>query len=391
MSQAGRSPNTVPGILKWKIVLIAVSAGGLAILGFFVAVRDLEISAATGWLALTTVALLLLFGALWRKLPANRTAPDGPVLRALGYGSLLTIFRGILLAYLFGFMAIPELSGWLAWVPGILFGITVFADFFDGFLARRQGLLTGLGEWLDVNIDAAGILIGCLVGIHFGRLPVWYLPVGLARYLFIFGIWVRERRGLAVFQLSESSRRRGLAGSQMIFITILLLPVFSPPATFYAAAVFMAVFLGSFLFDWFLVSGWIDPARPRWLGPNQSNLETRLPIILRLITAGLLIYVTLNSYWREPSNLPPTVILVLNFILAFMLIAGLAGRLAAVVILLMIGIMQMSGPLDLAAILLIIFASLVFFTGTGAWSIWSADGGLAGYRAGTLPGGSSKS
>lgn len=391
MSHTGRSPRAVPGILKWKIVFLAASSGGLAVIGFFAAVRELGISQASGWLILATVALLILFGSIWRQLPANRIAPDGPVLAVLGYGTLLTIFRGILLAYLLGFLAFPVLSGRLAWVPGLMFAITVFADFFDGFLARRQGLLTGLGAWLDINIDAAGVLVGCLVGIHFGRLPTVYLSVGLARYLFVFGIWARERRELPIFPLSESSRRRGLAGSQMVFITILLLPVFSPPTTFYVAAVFMAVFLSSFLYDWFLISGQIDSAGSKWLQRNQAFLETRLPIIFRLITAGLLVYIAGSSYLGDSANQPPTVILVLNFILAFMMITGLAGRLAALLILLMIGYFQMSGPLDFATILLIIIASLVFFTGTGAWSMWSAEGGLAGYRAGTLPRGSSKS
>ena len=91
------------------------------------------------------------------------------------------------------------------------------------------------------------MLAACLLLIQYGQAPVWYILVGLARYLFVFGLWLRQKMGLTNYPLPPNRIRRGLAGSQMGFIAVILLPVFTPPATLVAATLFMTPFSIAFL------------------------------------------------------------------------------------------------------------------------------------------------
>ena len=82
------------------------------------------------------------------------------------------------------------------------------------------------------------ILIAIGLAIQYGQLPVWYLILGLGRQLFIFGIWVRQRMGLPVYDLPPSDNRRVIAGFQMGFISVMLWPVFAPPLMTLACILF---------------------------------------------------------------------------------------------------------------------------------------------------------
>lgn len=74
-------------------------------------------------------------------------------------------------------------------------------DFFDGFVARYTSRETRLGAILDIEFDGLGILIAVGLAIQYGHLPPWYLILGMARQLFILGIWLRRRLGKPVREL----------------------------------------------------------------------------------------------------------------------------------------------------------------------------------------------
>ena len=368
--------------LKLELLGLALGCGASALALLLLAAGNGAFVELVPWFLGTLGGLLVLFALVWRNLSKNQRAGEREILPTLGGGTILTITRGALLAGLLGMLLVPPLTGKSAWIPGIVFLVAVLADFFDGYLARRQDIVTRLGEWLDMRLDGAAVLIGCLAAIHFGSLPFWYLPVGAAYYLFVIGIWLRERRDLPVHELPESSRRRGLAGAQMIFISVILLPLFSAPATYLAAAAFMTIFLSSFLYDWLLVMGLLGDGRnPRLEGVRQQ-VDKSLPLLFRFILAGLLsISAALNLSASELDGLT-ILALIVQLVLAVLIGIGAAGRLAALAVLLLIGLAQMRAPLNLIQVLLIFSSTLVFFTGTGAKSLWSPEGRLAGYRAG---------
>lgn len=211
------------------------------------------------WLApvAAVAGFQLLFS--YRHLDANRPDGDGlAVHRSLGLPNLVTLGRGGLVAALAGLGALtprPE----IAWLPAALYGAGVTLDFFDGFLARRTERTTVLGAKLDMAIDTTGFLVAPVVGVLWNQLPVWYLSLSAARYLFKLGCWSRRRRGRPVSDLPASRVRRPLAGVQMGFITLALAPIVPLAAIRPLAVVVLAASLSVFVRDYLVVAGVYAP------------------------------------------------------------------------------------------------------------------------------------
>lgn len=217
-------------------------------------------SVAAKW-ALPTVTIAgLELAYLYRHLGANH--PDGEtghVYESMGVANSATLFRGGLFAAVAGFVFL-EPAGWIAWFPALLYGTGSALDWIDGTLARASERMTVLGDRLDGAFDALGFLVAPVVGVLWGRLPIWYLSLSAARYLFVAGkIW-RRRRGYSVFDLPTSRVRRPLAGLQMAFITVALAPVLPAETVHTIALVVLPPSLVVFLRDYLVVAGHLDGA-----------------------------------------------------------------------------------------------------------------------------------
>lgn len=237
--------------LRWiAVAAIAAVATALAFAGLRLLLAD---TLARRWLALAIPVIAYELALLWRFLPRNR---DGErLLPSFGPATLLTVGRGVLLAFLAGFLLLPQPTESLVWLPALLYGAAAIADYADGAIARLTDRVTTLGARLDTEFDALGILIAPLLAVLYGQLPIWYLSVSAARYLFVFGRWTRYRRGLPVFDLPPRRSRRLLAGLQMAFVSIVLSPVVGPPVTTVAAVFIATPFVAGFVRDWLYTVG----------------------------------------------------------------------------------------------------------------------------------------
>jgi CDP-diacylglycerol--glycerol-3-phosphate 3-phosphatidyltransferase len=165
----------------------------------------------------------------------------------LTFATRITMCRGALVALTSGFFARPE-------VAAPAYSLAAILDAVDGWVARRSWSETRLGAKLDLEVDAVGILVASGTGVALGKLPLWYVLVGLARYVFVLGIVLRERRGEGVRELDPSSLRRILAGGQMAFLAVSLWPFVSSSSTLPLSYAFGAATLLMFARDWRYVS-----------------------------------------------------------------------------------------------------------------------------------------
>ena len=181
----------------------------------------------------------------------------------LGYGTWITITRAMLIAILAGYLFQPWpqsrlFPDRLSWTPGTLYLAASLLDYLDGRVARACNHETRLGAFLDINIDALGMLIAPLLAVWYGQLPSAYLSVGAAYYLLVFGIWLRKKFSKPVFKVKPRRSARIIAGFQMGFVGIALLPVISPPITTVAAYIFMIPLLAGFAKDWMIAGGYTN-------------------------------------------------------------------------------------------------------------------------------------
>ncbi|WP_142861179.1 CDP-alcohol phosphatidyltransferase family protein [Salinigranum halophilum] len=269
MSTVTRSGDSVPPALRrrWWLAVAFATTGTLATAAALV--RAFDATAAGRWLLAAVPVAGYQLWFLRRFLGANRPGVSAPptdparasrdVSPTLGLANAVTVSRGWLYAAAAGFLLVvpPPQSLW-RWGPLVLYGAGAALDAVDGYLARTVGQETELGAKLDMAFDTLGFLVAPLVGVVWGRLPVWYLSLSLARYLFKLGRGWRRRRDKPVYDLPESRVRRPLAGVQMAFITVALCPLVPVSVVWPVAAVVVTPSLLVFARDYLVVAGHLE-------------------------------------------------------------------------------------------------------------------------------------
>jgi CDP-diacylglycerol--glycerol-3-phosphate 3-phosphatidyltransferase len=355
-------------------------------------------SSAWRWTLLAALVLAYELTLLWRGLKDNRRRGESALLPTLGSANLLTLIRGLALGLLAGFLFSPLPSERLAWLPAILYSLAIVADYLDGYLARLTHRVTLLGESLDIEFDALGILVATSLAVHYKQLPAWYLLLGMSRYLFLLGIWWRRRQGQAIHDLPPSTYRRIVAGFQMSFISVTLWPTIYPPATTWAGIMFAIPFSLSFIRDWLIVSGCLDPTSHAYMDVRRKAsvvMTGWLPVWLRggiLVLTSWLIFPALGNAttWAVPSTRPEvpfphsalSLISLVILIADLMLMLGAAGRLASLGLAISITANILAVGLQPGNALLLSMALGILFLGSGRLSIWRPEDRILTRHAG---------
>ncbi|MFZ0728236.1 MAG: CDP-alcohol phosphatidyltransferase family protein [Desulfobacterales bacterium] len=331
--------------------------------------------------------LVYVLAALRLGLPLNRHPGDTHVIDRLGVANAITMARGVLVSLLAGFWSWPAAMAFsihhpYAWLPGLIYIAAALLDLLDGTVARRSGHVTRLGERLDTRFDALGLLCAVLVGIGLNQLPLFYLAVALAYYVFAVALVLRRRSGRGLAPLRPRPAARLSAGFTMGFVGAALLPLFRPPATTLAAGVFMIPLLAGFLRDWLVVSGRIEsghvPPAP-WEQMWQRWFRDDLPVALRvvLLVCALAAVEKTAAFSSAPAAGPFDAFAPFFrpvFLLAVVGAAlGVAGRTAALPILLSSGLWIGHRGADPLTGLLLMAAAGLLVTGSGALSLWRPE------------------
>lgn len=374
-------------VREWRLVVAIWLAVWLAT---YVGLRQFW-PLATQWLALSGVTLAVALWILRRHLPENRAADGTPLLPHLGPGNHLTLFRGLCVGLIAGFVFGPWPLGMLGWAIALAYTAADIADYFDGLVARRSHQVTRLGGVLDIEFDALGVLVVTLLAASFGQLPWWYVSLGLARYLFVFGIWWRQRRGLPVYDLTPSIHRRLVAGLQMGFMSVVLWPVVPAAMTQLAGSIFFAASAASFGRDWLVVSGAIDPQSPIYRQVQQAAVRwlTRwLPLVWRpMVVIGLSSILLaaqptfqpatwrgLLASWPIPAPDLWATLLVLILIAGLVCVGlGVVGRTASILLYLPIGFDIATRNLLLDNGAALVGVTFIILFGTGPLSLWRLE------------------
>ena len=241
-----------------------------------------------------------------------------------------------------------------SWAPGCLYLAIALTDLLDGFAARKTKRITELGKRLDIETDAAGLLAASLVAIALGRLPILYVLVGIAYYLFSLGIWLRKKQGKPLKDLQQRPYSRIIAGFQMGLVAVVLLPLFQQAFTHLAAIIFMTPLLLGFLRDWLVVSCRVQTDREQrtLLDTFGESLPVQsLPLVLRLVIPWL----------------------IAHSVLCLLAVLGFMGRSSCLLLILLLA--SNESPFGATIVTTVTFtsATLLMLLGTGAGSIWAPE------------------
>ncbi|MEZ4516697.1 MAG: CDP-alcohol phosphatidyltransferase family protein [Chloroflexota bacterium] len=332
-----------------------------------------------------------LWWVLWRNLGDNHPPDSAELLPSLGPGNFLTLIRGLCIALIGGFLFGPWPMGALAWIIVLIYTTADVADYFDGYLARRSNHVTQLGSRLDIEFDGLGTLVVILLAISFGQLPWWYLIIGLARYLFVFGLWLRTKRGLPIHDLPPSIHRRIFAGFQMGFLSVVLWPIVPAGAATIAGTLFALATGAGFLRDWLVVSGVVDPTQSAYLRTQQAVYRffaVWLPPLLRALLAVSMIRIMsastptlrpaaweeLLASWHVPGPaVLATGLAILGIVGTVLITLGIAGRLVSIAMAFPIGFDISVRGLNWDNAVALVAIIGIMLLGTGPFSLWRPE------------------
>lgn len=309
------------------------------------------------YLTITGTLSFILY-KLWISLSLNYRE-DGLFFQSLGWPNILSLLRGLLLCLLSIFIFIPNLSELLVWWVAVIFTTAILTDGLDGYLARKTQRQTELGKVLDIEIDSVAVLIGAMLAISFGKLPLWYIIIALARYLFVFGTAIRKYFGHSTQPLQESLYRRTLAVANMNFMMLALYPSTSPEVLEIMACFATIPFCLGFIQDWLIVNTFI-----RVENKNYQNQHQRFcflyfvlfPIALRVSLIIALFFVKEEHLlWLLP-----------------LVILGIYGRIS-VLLLIIIEMFSLHSSQHFIDVYIVSSISILALNGLGKYTLWSPE------------------
>lgn len=108
----------------------------------------------------------------------------------LNLPNILTMMRIAAIPLLAALLLSPtRVSGF--WAAAV-FALASITDWLDGYLARRMGIVTVFGKFLDPIADKLIVMAAMVMILPFGRVPAWMVLVILGREMIITGL-----RGIA--------------------------------------------------------------------------------------------------------------------------------------------------------------------------------------------------
>lgn len=123
------------------------------------------------------------------------------------------------------FLVIFLLTGWGGeanrYISLALFVVASVTDWFDGYLARKNNLVTNFGKFMDPLADKLLVCSAMICMIDLKRLPAWFVIIIIAREFIISGFrLIAAENGIVI---AANYWGKFKTASQMIMIILLIL------------------------------------------------------------------------------------------------------------------------------------------------------------------------
>lgn len=133
----------------------------------------------------------------------------------------LTVARMIIVPVLVVFL----LTGWGGdanrYISLALFVVASVTDWFDGYLARKNNLVTNFGKFMDPLADKLLVCSAMICMIELNRLPAWFVIIIIGREFIISGFrLIAAENGIVI---AANYWGKFKTASQMIMIILLIL------------------------------------------------------------------------------------------------------------------------------------------------------------------------
>lgn len=115
----------------------------------------------------------------------------------------------------------PVLVTYANYVAALIFVVASFTDFLDGYLARRDGLVTNFGKFMDPLADKLLVCSALICLIQTGLLPAWVVVIIISREFIISGFRLVASDNGVVIAASYWGKFKTV--TQMVMVVVLIL------------------------------------------------------------------------------------------------------------------------------------------------------------------------
>ncbi|GAB6908024.1 PgsA [Desulfosarcina cetonica] len=160
----------------------------------------------------------------------------------LTHPNTLTLFRILAVPIVVVLLMVP--NRFTAFVAGLCFSAAAITDYFDGYLARRYGLVSNLGKVMDPVADKLLVSSALIMLSSLGWMPAWIACIIIGRELAVTGL----RNIIAENKLDVSASSLGKYKTGFQIAAIIPLMLHYPALGFDFQAIGMVFLWGALVF-----------------------------------------------------------------------------------------------------------------------------------------------
>lgn len=148
------------------------------------------------------------------------------MLKALNLPNMLSMSRVFLVPVVMVFLTLRTQFGFIEGVnigdllAGLVFIIASLTDAADGYIARKKGIVTNLGKFIDPLADKIMVVAALIALVELRRVPAWMVVVIISREFIVTGIRMIAASEGVVIAASAGGKLKTV--SQIIGIILLI-------------------------------------------------------------------------------------------------------------------------------------------------------------------------
>ncbi len=178
--------------------------------------------------------------------------------RSLNIPNILSLLRILMAPFVMGLLLYSRLGRrstiflnltYSDLLAGVVFIIAALADTADGYIARKKGLITNLGKFIDPLSDKVLVMAALIALLELGRLSGWMVMVIVARDFMVSGL---RMVAAAEGQVIAASK---LGKLKTVFqIVAIVMVIFKLPFAIYV--MYISIFLTVWSGVVYVANGW---------------------------------------------------------------------------------------------------------------------------------------
>lgn len=119
-------------------------------------------------------------------------------------------------------------------LAGIVFIIASLTDAADGYIARKRGIVTNLGKFIDPLADKILVVAALISLVELQRLPAWMVVIIVSREFIVSGVRMVAASDGVVIAASKGGKIKTVSQIIAICLMIFNVPYISIPAMWIA-------------------------------------------------------------------------------------------------------------------------------------------------------------